>query len=94
MRFHSDPQGDAWAAETAVVSVGCARRFVFRSVADVEERYAYTVRSGDVITMGTNCQERFQHAVLPERDADDAQPRISLVFKKRRERKQQSTDSC
>jgi len=85
MRFHSDPQGSAWAAQTAVVSVGAPRRFVFRAVGDPATRCAVTVRSGDVVTMGPGCQERFQHALLPERSADDAAPRISLVFKLRKE---------
>ena len=85
MRFHSDPQGAEWAADTAVVSVGAPRRFVFRAVGDPATRCAVTLRAGDVVHMGPGCQERFQHAVLPERSAEDAAPRISLVFKKRRE---------
>jgi alkylated DNA repair dioxygenase AlkB len=83
MRFHSDPQGAEWAPQTAVVSVGAPRRFVFRAVGDPATRCATTVRSGDVVIMGPGCQERFQHALLPEASADDAAPRISLVFKKR-----------
>ena len=83
MRFHSDPQGAEWAPQTAVVSVGAPRRFVFRAVGDPATRCATTVRSGDVVVMGPGCQERFQHALLPEASADDAAPRISLVFKKR-----------
>eukprot|EP00566_Odontella_aurita_P012162 CAMPEP_0113592110 /NCGR_PEP_ID=MMETSP0015_2-20120614/37654_1 /TAXON_ID=2838 /ORGANISM="Odontella" /LENGTH=483 /DNA_ID=CAMNT_0000498589 /DNA_START=104 /DNA_END=1555 /DNA_ORIENTATION=+ /assembly_acc=CAM_ASM_000160 len=36
MRYHIDPeQGDLWGYETAVVSVGAARRFAFREVADL-----------------------------------------------------------
>ena len=84
MRFHSDPQGEAWGAPTAVVSVGAPRRFVFRAVGDPAHRYGYTVRAGDVVDMHGDCQARFQHALLPEKAADDAAPRISLVFKQRR----------
>ncbi len=87
MRFHSDPQGDDWDADTAVVSVGAPRRFVFRSAAhprDGAQRLAYTVRSGDVVRMRADCQQRFQHALLPERAPGDAAPRMSLVFKLRR----------
>ena len=85
MRFHSDPQGKEWAANTVVVSVGAPRRFVFRAAGDPATRCAVVVRSGDVVHMGPGCQERFQHAVLPEASAEAAAPRISLVFKKRRE---------
>ena len=84
MRFHSDPQGAAWAPASAVVSVGAPRRFVFRAAGDPARRYAYTVRAGDVVAMGPGCQEAFQHALLLEKDAADASPRISLVFKMRK----------
>jgi alkylated DNA repair dioxygenase AlkB len=87
MRFHADPLGDVWAPDTAVVSVGAPRRFVFRATADpAATRYAYVVRAGDVVVMHADCQERFQHALLHEHGADDAAPRMSLVFKKRRPR--------
>ena len=84
MRYHSDPQGQDWAADTAVVSIGAPRRFVFRAVGDHATRCGIVVRSGDVVHMGPGCQERFQHAILPEASAESAAPRISLVFKKRR----------
>ena len=83
MRFHSDPQGEEWAEETAVVSVGAARRFAFRSRArpsDSSSRTVFTVQNGDVVRMWGVCQSLFQHALLPEPgEADSA--RISLVFK-------------
>ena len=87
MRFHSDPLEDGWHADAAVVSVGAPRRFVFRGAGDAAakaaQRYAFTVRSGDVVRMGAHCQERFQHALLPERGGADVGPRASLVFKRR-----------
>ena len=85
MRYHSDPQGKEWAADTAVVSIGAPRRFVFRAVGDHATRCGVIVRSGDIVHMGPGCQERFQHAILPEASAESALPRISLVFKLRRE---------
>ena len=85
MRYHSDPQGKEWAADTAVVSIGAPRRFVFRAIGDHATRCGVIVRSGDVVHMGPGCQERFQHAILPEASAESAAPRISLVFKLRRE---------
>ncbi len=72
MRFHADPQGVAWAPETAVVSVGAPRRFVFRAMRDASVRYAYLVRSGDVVQMHADCQRAFQHALLPEKGAATA----------------------
>ena len=127
MRFHSDPQGEAWGApsvrrfgrdrwlsrirlteptrprttarsDSRVWKAGGGggggrrgggpggppRRFVFRAVGDPGHRYAYTVRAGDVVDMHGDCQARFQHALLPEKSAADAAPRISLVFKQRR----------
>lgn len=83
MRFHSDPQGDSWATDTAVVSVGATRRFAFRSAsapADPSLRSEFGVVSGDVVVMRGDCQARFQHSILPDPAA--AGPRISLVFKK------------
>lgn len=46
-------------------------------------RWAYKVSNGDVVEMFGDCQERLQHAVKVERRAEDAGPRISLVFKER-----------
>lgn len=54
MRFHSDPQGEEWAEETAVVSVGATRRFAFRSRArpsDSSSRTVFEVQNGDVVRM-------------------------------------------
>jgi len=83
MRFHSDPdQGVLWAEETAVVSLGSARQFVFRKVGDFQERHEFLLQSGDVVWMYGDCQERYQHAVKVEARRGDAGPRISLVFKK------------
>lgn len=39
MRFHSDPLYAEWSADTAIVSIGCARTLVFRDVDDFDRRY-------------------------------------------------------
>ncbi|KAF8061107.1 RDH14 [Scenedesmus sp. PABB004] len=84
MRFHADPLGEGtWAPATAVVSVGAARGFVFRRADDHAARWAYRVASGDAVLMFGRCQEELQHAVIVERSAQDAGPRLSLVYKKR-----------
>jgi alkylated DNA repair dioxygenase AlkB len=85
MRFHSDPQGEEWAEETAVVSVGATRRFAFRSRArpsDTSSRTVFEVQNGDVVRMWGDCQARLQHALLPaEPGAATDTARLSLVFK-------------
>lgn len=83
MRFHSDPLYDEWSADTAVVSVGCARTLVFRASNDFSRRVQFVVRSGDVTRMHGDCQERWQHSIKVEREAADATERVSLVYKKR-----------
>jgi alkylated DNA repair dioxygenase AlkB len=91
MGWHSDPQGDEWAQETAVVSVGSTRKFGFRSASsptDVTQRRDFTLHSGDVIWMGGQCQKLLQHALFAtearegEEEVEPA-PRISLVYKRR-----------
>lgn len=63
MRFHADPLYGAWETETAVVSIGQARRFIFRAASDVTSRWEYTVGNGDVVFMWGDCQERLQHSI-------------------------------
>lgn len=44
-------------------------------------RWEYQVRNGDVVVMRGDCQQRLQHCVKVEKRAEDAGPRMSLVFK-------------
>lgn len=83
MRYHVDPLYGCWTPNTAVVSVGATRQFIFREEADHSVRWCYRVRSGDVVFMSGDCQERLQHCVKVEAEAADAGPRMSLVFKQR-----------
>ncbi|KAG1660596.1 hypothetical protein FOA52_003027 [Chlamydomonas sp. UWO 241] len=86
MRFHADPLYGMWEPETAVVSIGQARRFIFREASDITSRWEYTVSNGDVVYMWGDCQERLQHSVKVEREdrgAAELGPRMSLVFKRR-----------
>jgi alkylated DNA repair dioxygenase AlkB len=92
MRYHQDPdQGVLWDYDTAVVSIGAARRFAFRSIPSPTPRNAATmqpkphnfvVMDGDVTYMFGNCQQRFQHAVKNAEPKTETAPRISLVFKR------------
>ncbi|GAX75757.1 hypothetical protein CEUSTIGMA_g3200.t1 [Chlamydomonas eustigma] len=86
MRFHSDPLYGCWTSSTAVVSIGQARRFVFRETHNVQSRWEYTVKTGDVVFMFGDCQDRLQHCIKVEREdkgALEMGPRMSLVFKQR-----------
>lgn len=38
MRFHVDPLYDCWSPNSAVVSIGETRRFVFREISDFNSR--------------------------------------------------------
>ena len=85
--MHSDPElGTMWARDSAIVSVGESRKFVFKKISNKEnidsERYSYQVYDGDVILMSANCQEKFEHAVLKSEGVNNNEPRISIVFKR------------
>lgn len=85
-KFHHDPDhGDVWARETCVVSGGEPRRFAFRPRADArndDDRHAFHLFHGDVVTMRRDCQDVYQHGVLAADDDDTNDgARVSLVFK-------------
>lgn len=85
MNFHSDPgQGEAggWGRSTCVVSAGACRRLVFRRTGAPELRCTYRLRDGDVLEMGGDCQDRYQHSIAKEPLASGVGPRVSLVFKR------------
>mmetsp|Transcript_18180 Transcript_18180/g.45000 ORF Transcript_18180/g.45000 Transcript_18180/m.45000 type:complete len:380 (+) Transcript_18180:68-1207(+) len=89
MRYHIDPdQGSLWAYETAVVSVGCTRRFAFREVPSSNgsssntKPHVFVLFQGDVTEMFADCQTRFQHTVKTAESKNENQPRASLVFKR------------
>jgi alkylated DNA repair dioxygenase AlkB len=81
MRFHVDPLYKTWTPNTAVVSIGHTRTFVFRAMEDHSRRWVYPVANGDLVVMFGDCQEVLQHAIRVEREAGDAGPRMSLVYK-------------
>ncbi|GIL58763.1 hypothetical protein Vafri_13762 [Volvox africanus] len=83
MRYHVDPLYDRWTPNSAVVSLGDTRTFIFREVHDHSTRWQYRVRNGDAVLMFDDCQDRLQHCVRVEKRAEDAGPRMSLVFKER-----------
>jgi alkylated DNA repair dioxygenase AlkB/uncharacterized protein (UPF0147 family) len=93
MRYHCDPdQGTKWDYDTAVVSLGAARRFAIRpiphhrtvalSLQRSNRPHSLVVFHSDVTYMWGDCQERFQHAVKNADFQQVSSPRISLVFKR------------
>jgi len=53
---HAQAQYDCWTPNTAVVSLGDARQFVFREASDHAVRWQYRVANGDVVEMFGDCQ--------------------------------------
>jgi alkylated DNA repair dioxygenase AlkB len=94
MRYHCDPdQGTKWDYDTAVVSLGAARRFAIRPIplhnqtrALSSQRsnrpHSLVVFHSDITYMWGDCQGRFQHAVKNADFQQVSSPRISLVFKR------------
>lgn len=89
MRYHSDPdQGTLWDYDTAVVSIGASRRFVFRSISDTNQEqrqqqpHSFVVMDSDVTHMFQNCQTLYQHTLKNAEDQHETASRISLVFKR------------
>mmetsp|Transcript_3190 Transcript_3190/g.9724 ORF Transcript_3190/g.9724 Transcript_3190/m.9724 type:complete len:376 (+) Transcript_3190:81-1208(+) len=83
MRYHSDPDQDTlWTTDTAVVSIGDTRQFILRRIDDFSSRHIYYVSGGDVVVMSDDCQEKYQHCIKVESNAEDCGPRMSLVYKR------------
>ena len=87
MRYHIDPdQGELWGYETAVVSVGAARRFAFRPIPGIEgvngKVHNFIVMDGDVTEMFGLCQQKYQHTVKTAEGRGETASRSSLVYKK------------
>lgn len=84
MRYHIDPdQGVHWTTNTAVVSIGDTREFCLRDIETKgkREHHRFFVSQADAVEMVDDCQERYQHCVKVCEHAEDAGPRVSLVYK-------------
>jgi alkylated DNA repair dioxygenase AlkB len=77
--FHSDMPEFGPVSFITVISLGTEREFVFRSKQDASQEYRLVLRPGSLLTMGENCQERYEHAVPA--DPDCRNPRISLSYR-------------
>ena len=103
-KYHKDPDlGRLWARDSVIVSVGETRRFAFRADAKGGARggaagkrkpshgpeHWFRVRGGDAVWMFGDCNDTWEHCVMPgESDADAGgaaateAPRASVVFKR------------
>jgi len=61
-----------------VISLGAERPFLFKAKSDARE-YRLMLEQGSLLTMGENCQERYEHG-LPV-DPGCKHPRISLSYR-------------
>ena len=52
------------------------------AAAAASDRHVFDLFSGDVVAMRDNCNDDFEHAVLPAQGDQNRAPRISLVFKR------------
>lgn len=77
--FHRDLPAYGSTATIASLSLGAERDFVFRSVADPNERFTIRLSSGSLLLMGEGCQELYEHS-LP-RDASCREARLNLTFR-------------
>ena len=79
MGFHADSTGELMAGTgVAIVSLGGERSITFRSKTDKANRHHYRLTNGSLLYMTVELQQEWQHAVLPQADADG---RISLTFR-------------
>lgn len=75
--FHTDPDhGTVWDRTTCVVAAGTSRRFAFRPR---QNKWTAVTElwPGDVVHMWGECNDDYEHAVLPGRGG-----RVSLVLKR------------
>jgi alkylated DNA repair dioxygenase AlkB len=76
--WHGDRIGRRQAETVvAIVSLGCARRFLLRPTGGGASR-RYLTQAGDLLVLGGSCQRTFQHSVPKCREAG---PRISVMFR-------------
>lgn len=92
--FHSDPDhGRIFAQDTVIASFGETRRFNLRELMvngdkkkkpplQEQNHYSFHLFANDLMWMHSDCQDTYQHAILPSEGEQNNEPRISIVFKK------------
>lgn len=77
--YHTDPPAYGDTSVIASLSLGERRTFSLRSLEQPERRYNVDLPSGSLFIMGEGCQDRYEHALLP--DPERAGPRFNLTFR-------------
>ena len=81
MRYHSDPlENGKWDTNFIIISFGIPRKLIFREIGNIDNKYTFEMRNGEVVHMFNDCQEKYQHCLKKEKNY--ISPRISLVFKR------------
>ena len=81
MGYHSDPPAFGDTSVIASLSLGATRTFALRSRVQPEDVRTVDLVSGDLVVMTAGCQERFEHALLP--DPSVRTIRYNLTFRSR-----------
>ena len=77
--FHTDMPEFGRVSFITVISLGVQREFVFRSKEDASQELRLILERGSLLTMGEDCQERYEHGVPI--DPNCKNPRISLSYR-------------
>lgn len=80
MGLHSDNEPELGAQPViASLSLGCARRFVFKSIEEAKQTYSVDLRAGDLLVMAGDTQRHWRHGLPKTRRPVGG--RINLTFR-------------
>lgn len=80
IRWHSDKEEQLGERPIiACLNLGAGRTFHFAKKGEKDAKMSHFVENGDLLIMLENCQEKWLHAILPEKSIKE--PRISLTFR-------------
>jgi hypothetical protein len=77
--FHSDNEEKGQTENIASISLGATRQFAFRKKQSNEICQSFDLSNGDLIIMGQNVQENYEHSLLADQTIKS--PRINLTFR-------------
>ncbi len=76
--WHSDKEEYGSVSSIASISIGAEREFSFRKIDDFSKIYSIILKHGSLLIMGENCQEKYQHRIIPDKKI--IEPRINGTF--------------
>jgi alkylated DNA repair dioxygenase AlkB len=80
IRWHSDKEPQLGEKPViACLNLGAGRTFHFAKKGEKDSKIGYFVENGDLLIMLEDCQDKWLHAILPEKSIKE--PRISLTFR-------------